>query len=122
MQHLSGLMVARFILKKMKRLVSTTPVLHMPNWRLPFHIASDTFDIVVGVVLGQEEHKKPYTIYYANKNLSLAELNYMVTEKEFLVVIFAIKKFRRYITSYPTFVHTDHLTIRYLSNKPITSA
>jgi hypothetical protein len=27
---------------------------------------------------------------------------------------------RHYITSYPTFVHTDHAAIRYLMNKPIT--
>ena len=45
-----------------------------------------------------------------------------MTEKEFLVVIYAINKFRHYITGYPTFVHTNHTTIRYLMNKPITNA
>ena len=54
--------------------------------------------------------------------MSPAELNYTVTEKEFLVVIYAINKFRHYITGYPTFVHTDHIAIRYLMNKPITNA
>jgi hypothetical protein len=51
-----------------------------------------------------------------------AELNYTVTEKEFLAVIYAINKFRHYIISYSTLVHTDHSTIKYLMNKPITNA
>jgi hypothetical protein len=49
------------------------------------------------------------------------ELNYIVTEKEFLVVVHAINKFRHYITGYEIFIHTDHSTIRYLMNKPITN-
>ena len=53
--------------------------------------------------------------------MSSAELNYIVTEKEFLAVIFAINKFRHYITGYEVFVHTDHSAIKYLMNKPLTS-
>lgn len=43
-----------------------------------------------------------------------------MTENEFLVVIYAINKFRHYITKYSTFVHIDHAAIRYLVNKPVT--
>jgi len=49
-----------------------------------------------------------------------AELNYTLIEKEFLVVIYAINKFQHYIMGYPTFVRTDHSTIRYMMNKTIT--
>jgi hypothetical protein len=55
-----------------------------------------------------------------SKNLSLAELNYTVTEKEFLAVFHAISKFHHYITGYEVFVHIDYSTIRFLMNKPIT--
>jgi hypothetical protein len=51
-----------------------------------------------------------------------AELNYIVTEREFLVVVYAINKFRHYVTCYPTFIHTDHTTIKYMMNKLITNA
>ena len=54
--------------------------------------------------------------------MDLAELNYTVTEKELLAVVYAINKFRHYLTSYSTFIHTDHSTIKYLMNKPITNA
>jgi hypothetical protein len=54
--------------------------------------------------------------------MASAELNYIVTEREFLAVVYAINKSRHYVTGYPTFVHTDHTTIKYLMNKPITNA
>jgi hypothetical protein len=72
--------------------------------------------------LGQEEDHLPYAIYFISKNMTPVELNYTVTEKEFLAVIYAINKFKHYITGYATFVHTDHSTIKYLMNKPITNA
>jgi hypothetical protein len=35
--------------------------------------------------------------------------------------VYAINKFRHYITGYSVFVHTDHSAIRYLMNKSITN-
>jgi hypothetical protein len=108
--------------KTLKHKVSTAPILRAPDWTLPFHISSDASDTAIGAVLGQEEYHLPYAIYFISKNMSPAELNYTVTEKEFLAVIYAINKFRHYITGYSTFVHTDHSAIKYLMNKPITNA
>ena len=92
-----------------------------PNWDLPFQISLDASDTAIGVVLRQEEDKKPHAIYYISKNLSPAELNYTITEKEFLVVIHVVNKFRHYITEYPIVLYTDHSAIKYLANKPITN-
>ena len=44
-------------------------------------------------------------------------MNYTVIEKELLDVIYALNKFKHYVTGYPIFVHTDHSAIRYLMNK-----
>jgi hypothetical protein len=54
-------------------------------------------DYAVGAVLGQSKDKKHYAIYYASKTLTGPQLNYAPTEKELLVVVFAIKKFRSYL-------------------------
>ena len=62
-----------------------------------------------------------YAIYYTSKNLTPTELNYTVTEKEFLVVLHAINRFKHYITGYETFIHTNHYAIRYLMKKAITN-
>eukprot|EP00253_Pinus_taeda_P028690 PITA_28690 len=98
----------------LKKHVSTAPVLQGPNWDLPFQISSDASDTAIGVVLGQEEDRKPYAIYYISKNLSPAE-------KEFLAVIHAINKLRHYITGYLVILYTDHSAIKYLANKPVTN-
>lgn len=105
----------------LKKLVSTALVLRGPNWEMPFHISTHVSDTSIGIVLGKEEDKNPYSIYYINKYLTYVELNYTITEKEFIVFIYAINKFRHYITGYQISLYTNHSAIRYLANKPITN-
>jgi len=56
----------------LKKLVLTMPILRGTNWNFPFHISSDASDTTIGTVLGQEEDKKPYAIYYISKKLTTA--------------------------------------------------
>ena len=86
----------------LKTKISEAPILRGPNWKLPFHISTDALDTALGTVLGQKD-LIPYAIYYTSKNLTPSKLNYTVTEKEFLVVVHVINKFRHYITGYETF-------------------
>ena len=51
----------------LKKILSIALVLRGPNWDFPFQISSDASDTAIGVVLGQEEDKKPYAIYYIRK-------------------------------------------------------
>lgn len=46
----------------------------------------------------------------------------MQLQREFLAVIFAINKFKHYITGYELFVHIDHSAIKYLMKKPLISS
>ena len=107
---------------EIKKRLSTTPILRGANWALSFHISSDASDTSIGVVLGQQDGQAPYAIHYISKNLAPTELNYTVTEKEILSIVYSINKFKNYITRYPTFVHTDHSTIKYSMNKLVTNA
>ena len=107
---------------KIKEKLSTAPILRGPNWALPFHISSDASDTTIEAVLGQHDGQAPYAVYYIRKNLALAELNYTVAEKAFLAIVYSIKKFRHYITGYPTLVHTDKSAIKYLMNKLVTNS
>lgn len=102
-------------------MLSTAPILRGQNWSLPFHICTDALNTTLGVVLGQREDYSPYAIYFVRKNLSPGELNYIVTKKELLAVVHAIRKYRHYIIGYETFIHTDHSSIRFLMNKPISN-
>jgi hypothetical protein len=106
----------------LKKKVSSALVLRGPNWSLPFHICIDASDTTLGVLLGQRENQLPYAIYFFRKNLSPTEVNYTITEKEFLLVVHAINKFRHYIIGYEVFVQRDHSSIIFLMNNPVTNA
>ena len=99
---------------KLKTMLVSPPIMRSPNWDLPFEIMCDACDYAIGVVLGQREDKKAFVIYYANKTLDSAQPNYTTTEKEFLVVVFALEKFRSYIVGSPVTIFTDHAALKYL--------
>ena len=79
---------------QLKQSLVEAPILQSPNWDLPFEIMCDSSDFAVGTVLGQQINKKPTAICYACKTLADAQLNYTITEKELLAVVFALEKFR----------------------------
>ncbi|XP_075096506.1 uncharacterized protein LOC142174584 [Nicotiana tabacum] len=58
-----------------------------------------------------------HSIYYASKTLNPAQMNYTVTEKEFLAMVWAFDKFRSYLVGTKVIVYTDHSAIRYLFEK-----
>ena len=101
--------------------LSMAPILRGLDWSLPFHISTDASDMAIGGVLGQKQDQETYAIYFVSMNLTPTKLNYIVTKKEFLEVVYAIKIFCHYITRYEVFVHMDHFSIRFLMNKPITN-
>ncbi|TYK04930.1 Pol polyprotein [Cucumis melo var. makuwa] len=68
----------------------------------------DTSDVVVWAMLGQKKDKVIHLIYYASKTLNEAEENYMTVEKELLVVVFVVEKYKSYIVGYEVTMHYDH--------------
>ena len=91
-----------------------------PDWSLPFELMCDASDFAIGVVLGQKKEKVFYSIYYASKTLTAAQLNYTITEKELPVVVYAFEKFHPYLVGTKVIVYTDHSAIRYLMQKKDT--
>jgi len=77
----------------------------------------DVSDYAIGVVLGQCIDRKSHVIYYASYTLNDSQLNYTVTEKEFLAVIFGFEKFRSYLIRSHLIVYTDHFTLKHLLSK-----
>ena len=98
----------------LKTMLVSPLIMRSANWDLPFEIMCDASDYAIGAVLGQREDKKDFVIYYANKILDSAQANYTTTEKEFLVVVFALEKFRSYIVGSLVTIFTDHAALKYL--------
>jgi hypothetical protein len=105
----------------LKETISLALVLIGLNWSLLLHSSTDALDSTIEVVLRKKKNFLTHAIYILNKKLSPAELNYTVTEKEFLTMVYEINKYRHYITWYEVFIHTFHSTIMYLMNKAITN-
>ena len=105
---------------KLKTMLVSPSIMRSPNWNLPFEIICDASDYAIGAVLGQREDKKAFVIYYASKTLDSAQANYTTTEKEFLVVVFALEKFSSYIVGSPVTIFTDHAALKYLLSKQDT--
>jgi hypothetical protein len=75
-----------------KALISSAPVLLMPDMSRPFRIECDASDYAVGAVLLQQDPSfdddwKP--VAFISKKLSSAERNYPTQERELLAILFA---------------------------------
>jgi len=78
--------------EKLEMELISAPIISAPDWSKPFEIMCDASDFVIGVVLGQCIDNKQHVIYYSSRTLNEAQLNYTTTEKEFLAVVFVLKK------------------------------
>jgi len=88
-----------------------------PEWELPFEVICDANDYAVDTVLGQQKDNKPYAIYYASRTLDEAQVNYATTKNEFLVVAFALEKFRSYFINSKVIIFMNHATLKHLVKK-----
>jgi hypothetical protein len=110
------------VFDKLKQAILSAPILRTPNWEKSFLVFTDASGKGVGATLAQlDEEGYDYQIYYASRQLTSTEMNYTVTEREGLGVVFALKKFRHYLLGTKATVVTDHQALVYLLNKPNTT-
>nr|GMD76368.1 reverse transcriptase [Ipomoea batatas] len=102
---------------RLKKALTTAPIMSPPDWSLPFEIMCDASDFAVGAVLCEKRDRNLHPIYYASHTLDEAQVNYSTTEKEMFAVIFAIEKFRPYLVGSKVIIHTDNSALKYLINK-----
>nr|GFA39707.1 reverse transcriptase domain-containing protein [Tanacetum cinerariifolium] len=71
----------------LKKKLTETLILVVPDWNLPFELMCDASDFAIGAVLGQRKTKHFQPIHYANKTVTEAQIHYTMTEKEMLAVV-----------------------------------
>ncbi|KAK9199090.1 hypothetical protein WN944_014277 [Citrus x changshan-huyou] len=108
--------------EKLKRLLTSSPIIQPPNWSSPFELMCDASDYAVEAVLGQRIDRSPHVIYYASMTLNDAQLNYSTNEKEMLAVVFAFEKFQSYLIGCKIIIFTDHAALKYLLTKKYAKA
>ncbi len=100
---------------KLKIALTSYPVLRQPVVDRKFILHTDASGFAIGAILSQkDEENKEYVCAYASRLLKKAELNYGITEKECLAVVYGIKSFRIYLYGTVFKVITDHSALAWL--------
>ncbi|XP_070040195.1 uncharacterized protein [Nicotiana tomentosiformis] len=83
--------------EELKKKLASAPIIVAPDWNEPLEMMCDASDGAIGAVLGQRRSKIFNSIYYSSKTLTPAQINYIVTEKELLDIVWAFDKFWAYL-------------------------
>ena len=94
---------------RVKLLLTTTPVLVHPDFKIPFHIHCDASGRGIGAVLSQYVKGAYRPVAFCSKRLLPHQLNWTPAQLEAYAVFYAVcVKWRYYLTLNKTVVHTDH--------------
>ncbi len=95
------------------------PIPISPNWQVEFHVHIDASLLVVGLMLSQNViGKNDQPIVYVYRLLNKVEQKYSTTEREALVMVFPLHKFKHYLLGNKFVFYVDHMALVYLVNKP----
>ncbi|KAK8916726.1 hypothetical protein KSP39_PZI022713 [Platanthera zijinensis] len=101
----------------LKRAMTTTPVLTLPDFTKRFVVETDASGVGVGAVLMQEG--RPIAFY--SKALAPRTLGLSVYEKEMLAVIHAVALWRPYLLGRHFTIRTDHQSLKHFLEQRISS-
>jgi hypothetical protein len=94
---------AQAAFEALKKAMSSTPVLALPRFDLPFLVETDACENGLGAVLMQ--HGKP--IAYISKALGERNKHLPIYDKEFLALTLAVEKWRPYLQRSPFVIKTQ---------------
>jgi hypothetical protein len=103
------------VFERLKLLLTTTPMLHYPDFKKVFKVSTDASDEGIGAVLSQtNDEGEEKVIQYISRTLQPAEQNWSVREKDALAIIFACETFRPYLYGSKFIIFTDHQSLQWL--------
>ena len=105
----------------LKRSLIIAPMLHMPNFDLPFVVTTDASLVSVGAILEQDFGMGLQPVAFESRKLNPAETKYSAYERELLGIIWAIGKWRHYLEGRHFIVQTDHSSLKHLPNQASVS-
>ncbi len=91
------------------------PILIAPKWDMEFHVHIDMSNLAIEAMLAQNPTKKcDQPIAYASKLLNNAKKNYTTTNKEALIMVYVLHKFKHYLLGNKFLFYVDHMALLYL--------
>jgi hypothetical protein len=98
----------------LRKLLTTAPVLALPDIEKPFNVFCDASKIGLGCVLMQEGR----VIAYASRQWRKHEINYPTHDLELAAVVHALKIWRHYLLGNVCNIFTDHKSLKYIFTQP----
>ena len=86
---------------------------------LPLVVYTDASNKALGASLLQEVDQKFNLIAASSRSLKSAELNYSTIRRELLAVLFALRKFSKFLMGRNFIIRTDHQPLKGLLSKPL---
>jgi hypothetical protein len=108
----------------LKDKLTSYPILQQPDFAKKFVLHCDASGYALGVILCQIDFgDKNYfntesVISYASRILKGAEINYGITQKECLSIVWGVKQFHTYLYGIQFVVITDHIALSWLNHTP----
>ncbi|GFR82442.1 Pol polyprotein [Elysia marginata] len=99
---------------RLKHLLTTPPILALPNGQEPFILDCDASTVAVGAVLIQVQSGIERVISYANAALTKEQTRYCTTRRELLAGVKVTRHFRHYLLGRIFTVRTDHHSLTWL--------
>ena len=78
---------------ELKKVLTTAPVLVLPNFHAKFVLDTDASDDGLGAVLSQVVGGREHVVAYASRTLTRAEQRYCATRTEMLALVWASHHF-----------------------------
>ncbi|MCO5570946.1 hypothetical protein L7F22_024676 [Adiantum nelumboides] len=100
--------------EEIKVVITTLPVLKLPEFDKPFEIHADASCIALGVVLMQEG--KP--VAYISKKFSDREKRWATHEQDMYAVVYCLDQWRHYVLDKHTKIYTDNVSLKYFQTQP----
>ncbi|XP_039020842.1 uncharacterized protein LOC120152769 [Hibiscus syriacus] len=101
----------------LKLAMCSAPVLALPDFSKTFYLETDASSRGIGAVLAQEGRP----IASLSQALSLKNSSLSIYEKEYLVILLAVSKWRHYLESKPFIIKTDHEPLKFLLEQKLTT-
>ena len=92
----------------LKQVLTSSPVVMLPNFALPFKVYTDASKDSVGAVLAQDEEGCEKVIAYASQALTHTQKRWSTFDRELWAVVWAVREFKHYVGLSKFTIITDH--------------
>lgn len=99
----------------LKVMITSAPVLVIPNDKDPFQVECDALDFATGGVLSQKQGDQWHPVAYLSHTMNATERNYEIYDKELLAIMTALNEWRHYLISATQEfeIFTNHKNLEY---------